>query len=345
MPLFRLRRLVAARLEYVPDACRRAASAGSKLTYDCFGVFAAVLNKRAVPISELIYVVSIRETATAFLVSFCSFIWSLVCQLSCRMSLDRKLAMSDVQVFSTLAAALLLAFVHQWALYLHLNTGERRKYWFALADGVSITYIFLQLLPEISHLLHETSEHHDRTYMFGGGADTILGWMEHHPFFPLLVGFTSFYGLEKWIEKSSPKKPSTDQINLSVHFWVHIVGLSLYKVLLGYLLTRTDGWISLGVFTVAMGLHFLVMDVHLLEMHQRAYTLFGRWALIAAFMTGWGIGTQVAISPPLLALLLSFVAGSAVLMIIQDEFSDNHPTCFPVFVGSVALYSGLMFVL
>jgi hypothetical protein len=176
------------------------------------------------------------------------------------------------------------------------------------------------------------------------GSETGVTWLEHNPFFPLLIGFTLFYGLEKWIERSSPDLRE-DQVNLSVHFWAHIVGLALYKVLLGYLLTRTGSWLSLLIFTGAMGLHFLVMDVHLLEMHKRAYTVFGRWVLIAAFTSGWLLGVQVAISPVLLALLMSFVAGSAVLMIIQDEFSDDHPTYFPAFLGSVAVYSLLMLAL
>ncbi|KFI05525.1 hypothetical protein JN27_20795 [Massilia sp. BSC265] len=67
--------------------------------------------------------------------------------------------------------------------------------------------------------------------------------------------------------------------------------------------------------------------------------------LIAAFSNGWLRGVQVAIAPGLLALLMSFVAGSAVLMIIQDEFSDDHPTYFPAFLGAVVVYSLLLMAL
>lgn len=250
--------------------------------------------------------------------------------------------MDTVRIAATFAAALFLAFVHHWALYLHLHEGEGRKYWFSLADGVSITYIFLQLLPEIGHFIAAPPTPGERPYVLDlPGGEPVVGWLEHNPFFPLLIGFTLFYGLEKWIEHSSPDLRE-DQVNLSVHFWAHIVGLTLYKILLGYLLTRTGGWVSLLVFLGAMGLHFLVMDVHLLEMHKRAYTLFGRWVLIAAFTSGWLLGVLVDITPALLAMLMSFVAGSAVLMIIQDEFSDDHPTYFPAFLGSVAVYSLLM---
>lgn len=253
--------------------------------------------------------------------------------------------MDTAHIVATLVAAIFLAFIHQWALYLHMHEGDGRKYWFSVADGVSITYIFLQLLPEIGHFIAEPALPADRPYVLALPAgQAVMGWLEHNPYFPLLMGFTLFYGLEKWIERSSPEI-AEDQVNLSVRFWAHIGGLALYKVLLGYLLTRTGSWTSLLVFTGAMGLHFLVMDVHLLEMHKRAYTLFGRWVLMAAFSAGWLLGVQVAIAPVLLALLMSFVAGGAVLMIIQDEFSDDHPTYFPAFLGSVAVYSLLMMAL
>ncbi|KFI05524.1 hypothetical protein JN27_20790 [Massilia sp. BSC265] len=83
----------------------------------------------------------------------------------------------------------------------------------------------------------------------------MVHWLEHNPYFPLLMGFPLFYGLGKWIERSSPDI-AEDQVNVSVRFRAHIVGLILYKVLLGYLLTRTGTWTSLLVFTGAMRLHF-----------------------------------------------------------------------------------------
>jgi hypothetical protein len=51
----------------------------------------------------------------------------------------------------------------------------------------------------------------------------------------LLIGFSLFYGLEKWIGKPSPHEDE-EASRLSIHFRVHTVGLSLYKILLGYLL-------------------------------------------------------------------------------------------------------------
>jgi hypothetical protein len=35
-------------------------------------------------------------------------------------------------------------------------------------------------------------------------------------------------------------------------------------------------------------------------------------------------------------MLISFVSGGAVLMIIQDEFSEKHPSSFPVFLVAAA---------
>ena len=59
-------------------------------------------------------------------------------------------------------------------------------------------------------------------------------------------------------------------------------------------------------------------------MHPSAYRRVGRWILTGAVLVGWILSTQVEIAPAVLAMLVSFVAGGAVLMIIQDEFSERQ---------------------
>ena len=245
---------------------------------------------------------------------------------------------------ATLAIGLPLAFLHVWSPYVHPGRYVDSRYWLPFADGISITYIFLQLLPEITHLAAEEL-HSDESYVlrFSGWLEPLSAWGEQNPFLPLLLGFTLFYGLESGFERPVDHG-SSHGAERPVHFWVHMVGMSLYKILLGYLMGQITSVSGLLIFAFAMVMHFLVIDFHLLEMHRSAYHRIGRWILSGAFLVGWILSTQVQIAPPVLAMLVSFVAGGAVLMIIQDEFSERSDNSYAAFLLAVLLYGSLLLV-
>ena len=79
-------------------------------------------------------------------------------------------------------------------------------------------------------------------------------------------------------------------------------------------------------------------------MHRSAYHRIGRWILSGAFLVGWILSAQVDIAPAVLAMLVSFVAGGAVLMIIQDEFSESNDNSYAAFLIAVLLYGSLLLV-
>jgi hypothetical protein len=242
----------------------------------------------------------------------------------------------------TLAIGLPLAFLHVWSPYVHPGRYIDSRYWLPFADGISITYIFLQLLPEITRLADQQL-HTDGRYVlrFTGWLEALSAWGKQHSFLPLLVRFTLFYGLERGFERPVDHGPD-DGSERPVHFWVHIVGMSLYKILLGYLMGQITSVSGLLIFVFAITMHFLVIDFHLLEMHRSAYHRIGRWILSGAFLAGWILGTQLQIAPPVLAMLVSFVAGGAVLLVIQDEFSERYDNSYAAFLIAVVLYGALL---
>jgi hypothetical protein len=244
----------------------------------------------------------------------------------------------------TLAIGLPLAFLHVWSPYVHPGKYVDSRYWLPFADGISITYIFLQLLPEITHLADEELDPDEpHVVRFSGWFEELSAWGEENPFLPLLLGFTLFYGLERGFERPV-EHGSSHGAHRPVHFWVHMVGLSLYKILFGYLMGQITSVSGLLTFAFAMMMHFLVIDFHLLEMHRSAYHRIGRWILSGAFLVGWILSAQVEIAPAVLAMLVSFVAGGAVLMIIQDEFSERSDNSYAAFLIAVLLYGSLLLV-
>lgn len=87
----------------------------------------------------------------------------------------------------SLIAALALAIVHASAGNLRFLHGTPRSRWLSLAGGVSVAYVFVHLLPELSEGQQVLAE-------AAGGA---LGFLESHVYLVALLGLAVFYGLDR----------------------------------------------------------------------------------------------------------------------------------------------------
>ena len=255
--------------------------------------------------------------------------------------------MLNGNVLLTLVPALLLSSVHVWASLLYPERIIAHKYWLSFADGVSITYIFLQLLSEITKLIHSpvrpTNTWHSRS--IAESTEPYLGWLEHYPFLPLLAAVVIFYGLQRLMEQPDQSGAGRGAQLPPLRIWIHLAGFSFYKMLIGYILAGMTDAVTVAVFTIAIAMHFFVVDFHLVEIHPSVYTRIGRWVLSVALLVGWNIGVVIAIPPLMLALMLSFVSGGAILMVIQEEFTERRPASYGGFLLGVVIYSGFLFML
>ena len=174
----------------------------------------------------------------------------------------------------TFAAALIMAGVHLFSERLSFLDRIPRSRWLSAAGGVSVAYVFVHLLPELS--AHQATI--TRTL-----AGTALGTLERHVYILALLGLTVFYGLERLsrTDKRRRDKAGAGASTSSPVFALHIGSYALYNVLIGYLLVhREDPSLRGFVFyAAAMILHFVVNDRGLNETHAAAYRRVGRWWL------------------------------------------------------------------
>ncbi len=228
----------------------------------------------------------------------------------------------------TIGSALLLSLLPLLVSRWYRVAKGQRPDWLSFADGISISYVFLALLPKIVHGFEQLRES-------VGARD--------YPFVPLLVGLMVFYGLARLVEEPSlsPRQRVTEPL-ARLRVRIHIASFSLYKGLIGYFLIQMSDIVGILLFTVAMGMHFLVVDFRLLKIHESIYSHIGRWILSTAILLGWGLGWTIEISPAIAALLMGFVAGGIVLIVLQEEFSIQHPGTFYAFLAGAVLYSSLL---
>lgn len=240
-------------------------------------------------------------------------------------------------IFYPLFAALFLALVHLLAGHLRFLSAIPRSYWLSIAGGASVAYVILHLLPELSA----------GQEVFHQQLGSSLSFIEHHIYLIALVGLTVFYGLERMAKTAPARAQSAAPDNVeqggTLVFWVHILSFVVYNAIIGYLLVHQEGDVRrLLLFTLAMGLHFLVNDIALQEHHDRDYERYGRWLLSSAVVLGWLTGYVSEVSELVISVLIAFLAGGVILNVLKEELPDERQSRFWAFGLGAAGYALLL---
>jgi len=201
------------------------------------------------------------------------------------------------------------------------------------AGGAAVAYVFVHLLPEIEHARRIVER----------GEPWLMTFTERHVYLVALAGFVAFYGLERFAQNRGGPSEADCETEPGV-FWVHVGSFAAYNALVGYLLVHREGSgvIELLAFFVAMGLHFLVNDHGLRELHRGAYRRSGRWLLATAVVGGAVIGAFVKLGPGVVWILFAFLAGAIVLNTIKEELLTERESRFWAFAAGAVGYASLL---
>jgi len=232
-----------------------------------------------------------------------------------------------------------LALVHLFAGELRFFAAIPRSRWLSAAGGVSVAYVFVHILPDLSES--------QRTLEQAVGQE--LAFLEHHVYLIALLGLAVFYGLERAAKESRQRQRRTgkgDSTGAGV-FWLHIGLFAVYNFLIGYLLVHRQepGIQGLFFFFFAMALHFLVNDFGLREHHKGTYDRIGRWVLAVAVIAGWGVGRITEVDEAAIAVLFAFLAGGVVLNVLKEELPEERESCFWAFALGAGVYALLLLAL
>lgn len=241
--------------------------------------------------------------------------------------------MDFVEVIA-LGASLALVAVHLLAGKLRFLEGIPRSRWLSLAGGISVSYVFVHLLPELQEAQAAVVE------------TGRLPWLERHVWLLALLGLAVFYGLEQLALSSRRRRQEEageDATGRRV-FWVNIGAFALYNTLIGYLLLDRgeEGWLALATFAFAMAVHFVVTDFSLREHHKQAYSKVGRWVVALALLGGWALGLTLELSPAAIAVPLAFLSGAVILNVLKEELPAERRSRFLPFLAGSSAYAVLL---
>ncbi len=229
-----------------------------------------------------------------------------------------------------------MALAHLFSNKLLFLQGIPRSPWLSMAGGISVAYVFLHILPELSASQGAIEDL----------GEPVFGYLEKHVYLVALLGLGLFYGLER-IAKEKRDRSVRGGEGLAYIFWLHMASFSVYNALIGYLLLHRveQDLQSLLFFGFAMTVHFVVNDYGLREDHEEDYDRIGRWILVAAIFLGWGIGLVVEVPEAAIAVLFSFLAGGVVLNVLKEELPRERKSRFWAFALGAAAYAVLLLAL
>lgn len=230
-----------------------------------------------------------------------------------------------------------LILIHLYAGKLELLAHLPRSRCLSAAGGVSVAYVFVHLLPDLSERQAAIAQ------------TGILTVLEHHIYLLALLGLTVFYGLEWAVQTSQQRQREagkSDTPALGV-FWIHILSFAAFNGLIGYLLVHREepGLASLCFYFIAIGLHFLVNDYGLRQDHRHTYHQIGRWILAGAIATGWAIGVGTEIPEAGIAILFAFLSGGIILNTLKEELPAERQSRFWAFLTGAFIYTVVLLAL
>jgi hypothetical protein len=248
------------------------------------------------------------------------------------MDLDLSIGQS---VLIALGLAVVLALLHLLSPYVRKLPGVPESAMASFAGGLAVAYVFLHLLPEIAAGNEAIGE-------------ALSDVVEPTPLFELaiflvaLTGFAVFYGLEHAARRS---RSSTGGEPTPAVYWLHLGSFTVYNVLITYtmaLRVRT-GLLFALLFSVAMGLHFVLIDRSLREHYPRRFSHSGRLVLAGALLLGWALGALFAPTSTLVVSILTAALGGSILLnVFKEELPSDRRSSFGWFLTGLVLYAALL---
>jgi hypothetical protein len=239
----------------------------------------------------------------------------------------------------SLGVGAILALVYVLGAWLGGHGAEgvwTRRRWVSVAAGVSVAYVFVDVLPELG------AQH--RTFREAAGQGLLFA--EQRIYVLALLSFVVLYGLEHIVLASREQRRETAAAGVAGPvYWLHLGGFAAYSALIGYLLVERAerGTLALAVYGLAMALHFLIVDHSLREEHGRIYDRGGHWVLAASVLAGWVAGATTPLSEVVFARLFAVLAGGVVITSLKAELPGEREGRFwPFCLGAVA-YAVLLF--
>ncbi len=235
-------------------------------------------------------------------------------------------------MFLSAFIVVLIVLVHLWAGKIALLNPLPRRKWLSLFGGISVAFVFLHIIPDLSYMQESLNE------------KLLPPFIENDLFVLAMCGILLFYGIERGVIHFREGN-STEDKTVEEHaiFWSHVGLFALFNSIIGYYLhneLRTDDFSSF-LTLLALCFHLFIVDYSLLLHHDKMYDKAGRWIMIIAVVTGWVIGTVFTIPDYISFVLFALLSGAIIVNSFKEELPEEKESNYLYFLIGTTVYTVL----
>jgi len=199
---------------------------------------------------------------------------------------------------------------------------EKKKKIMSFVAGISLTYVFLLLIPEIYSL---------------------TGMIDRYIYLLFLFGFAGFHLIEKHIYQHDDKGKLQEELKL-----VHSITFFFYHFLIGFtLLNLMKGNVVVGaMFLIPIFFHSAVSGASLKGIHIsiREKNIM-KVLLSCSTLLGVIIGSVFFVPQQLLNFMLGFVVGAFLYIVIRDSLPRETKGDAIYFISGLIVYTVIIFLI
>jgi hypothetical protein len=209
-----------------------------------------------------------------------------------------------------------LALIHYFSERFEVKNKERRHKIVSFVAGISITYIFLLLIPEV----------------YGG-----IVVLEEFLFLFILAGFSTFHLIEKHIYQHKSKAILHEELRVA-----HSAMFFFYHFVIGILLVQVIelNFFNGVLFFIPVFFHAALSSASLKRIHiSMREKIFLKAFLSLSTLFGVIASYTILIPQPVIYSLLGFIVGSLLYVVIRDSIPEETEGKVIYFVLGVLIYS------
>lgn len=208
----------------------------------------------------------------------------------------------------------------------------------SFAAGVGSVYVFIHMLPQLSHGQHLLEEAFP-TIHFTGSQYTI--------YLIALTGFLFFYMFDTFLTHT--RRLPTDEYSTSselAFYWTNVIFISLYNMLIGYFVGSYDlDNVSYRIiYLIAYVVHFLAIRHGIYHVFPKKYERQGKYPMIVGLFIGYFIGFFFPVSGLVLSITEALLTGAMILSVFKHELPNEQDSKMKAFTIGI-LSSILLFML
>jgi len=216
---------------------------------------------------------------------------------------------------------LILGVIHLISDKIHIRKSSLRNKLVSFGAGVSISYIFLSMLP---------TTYHASIYL------------EELVFVFLLIGFAIFHIAEKYIYKHAAKEKLRYELkeehSIAFFFYYFIVGIALFYI------TQANAMEGL-LFFIPLAIHAGLSSLSMRELHGKMKESFTVKSLLSAAPLAGMVFAKLVVMPVVVFnAILSFIIGVFLYIVIREllpEKKKGEPTYF---ILGMVLFGALIYL-